>query len=161
MSEGKGVALAILGIVALIAVVGLVLLFSGKMTGNVVAPGAEIYGGYGANKLYGGNYRVQESAPRGAVSYPETYKGGHVANPNQGTYVKGVPVTWEGQVVSVVGGSQSIYREPTRFTTCPAGLDRMGSRQMQSLSDAEFVKCVDGGFGDDSMCCPTYGLDSY
>lgn len=161
MSEGRGVALAILGIVALIAVVGLVLLFSGKMTGQVTAPGAEIYGGYGSNKLYGGSYRVQESAPRGGVSYPDAYKGGYVANPNEGTYVKGVPTTWEGQVVSVVGGSQATYREPTRFTTCPAGMDRMGSRQIQSLSDDEFAKCIAGNFDDDSYCCQTDGLDNY
>ncbi len=42
--EGRGVALAILGIVAVIAVVGLVLLFSGG-TGNVVPPGAKLYPG--------------------------------------------------------------------------------------------------------------------
>jgi hypothetical protein len=43
--EGKGVALAILGIVAVIAVVGLVLLFKGA-TGKFVQPGiAKVYGG--------------------------------------------------------------------------------------------------------------------
>jgi hypothetical protein len=35
--EGKGLALVILGIVALIAIVGLVLLFKGSATGNYVA----------------------------------------------------------------------------------------------------------------------------
>ena len=44
--EGKGVALAILGIVAVIAVVGLILLFTGA-TGQVTASGgsAKVYGG--------------------------------------------------------------------------------------------------------------------
>lgn len=37
MAEGKGLALIILGIVAVIAVVGLVLLFKGGVTGNYVA----------------------------------------------------------------------------------------------------------------------------
>ena len=45
MDEGKGVALAILGIVAVIGVVGLVLLFTGA-TGNYVLPSvAKVYPG--------------------------------------------------------------------------------------------------------------------
>lgn len=46
MADGKGVALAILGIVAVIAVVGLVLLFTGA-TARVASPtsGDKIYGG--------------------------------------------------------------------------------------------------------------------
>ncbi len=159
MSEGRGVALAILGIVALIAVVGLVLLFSGRLTGKVVTN--DIYGGYGANKLYSGGYRAQGDAPRGPVGYPEEYKGGYVSNPNQGSWVKGVPQTWEGQEVVAIGGSQATARVPTKFTTCPAGLDRMGSREMQSLDDDEYSRCVPGGFDDSSMCCPKLGLNPY
>lgn len=47
--EGRGVALAILGIVAVIAVVGLVLLFKGGTTGKVAGTtaGAKVYGGGG------------------------------------------------------------------------------------------------------------------
>lgn len=46
MTEGKGVALAILGVVAVIAVVGLILLFTGA-TGKVAysTAGAKLYGG--------------------------------------------------------------------------------------------------------------------
>lgn len=159
MSEGRGVALAILGIVALIAVVGLILLFSGKMTGRVVT--TEIYGGYGANKLYGGGDRSQEWAPRGSVEYPATYEGGYSSNPYEGSYVKGVPTTWEGQTVAVVGGSQATYREPSRFTTnCPTGLDYYGARQALSLSDDEFNNCI---AADDNKgwCCATEGLNQY
>ena len=43
--EGRGVALAILGVVAVIAVVGLVLLFKGAGTGGYVAPFNKLYGG--------------------------------------------------------------------------------------------------------------------
>jgi len=43
--EGKGVAMAILGIVAVIAVVGLVLLFKGAGTGEYASPYQNIYGG--------------------------------------------------------------------------------------------------------------------
>ena len=42
--EGKGVALAILGVVAVIAVVGLVLLFTGA-TAKVSMPFQKVYGG--------------------------------------------------------------------------------------------------------------------
>lgn len=142
MADSKGVALAIFGIIALIAIVGLVLLFSGKLTGQVVNDPI-----YGLNKVYGGWDRVQQEAPRGSVGEPYA-----------GTWVKGVPYTQEGIPVSVVGGSQARYRVPTPQTTCPASLERMGTRQMQSLSDDEFAKCVDGGFGDGSMCCPMQGL---
>lgn len=41
----RSVALAILGVVAVIAVVGLVLLFSGALTGKVVPVGAKVYPG--------------------------------------------------------------------------------------------------------------------
>jgi hypothetical protein len=149
MSEGRGVALAILGIVALIAVVGLILLFTGKLTGQVVAS-PSVYGGAGANKVYGGWYRVQEESPRGAVR-PDV----GVSNAYEGTWVAGVPYTPEGIPVAVVGGSQAIYRQPTRLTTCPAGLTRMGSRQMQTLTDEEFGMCIAGNFDDGSMCCPS------
>lgn len=53
--EGKGVALAILGIVAVIAVVGLVLLFSGGTGGFV--------GGYGSPKIYPGKVVQGETGP--------------------------------------------------------------------------------------------------
>jgi len=45
--SGKGIALVILGIVAIIAIVGLVLLFTGarKATGEFAVPGAKEYGG--------------------------------------------------------------------------------------------------------------------
>lgn len=53
--EGKGVAMAILGVVAVIAVVGLVLLFKGG-TGSFVQ-------GYGAPKLYPGHVVSGEVGP--------------------------------------------------------------------------------------------------
>ncbi len=49
--EGKGVAMAILGIVAVIAVVGLVLLFTGA-TGKVSAPYQKLYGGVNYGEQY-------------------------------------------------------------------------------------------------------------
>lgn len=44
--ESKGIALAILGVVAVIAIVGLVLLFAGAKTGDIALPSM--------NKVYGG-----------------------------------------------------------------------------------------------------------
>ncbi len=144
MAEGKGVALAILGIVAVIAVVGLIMLFKGG-TGEVVVGGI-----YGPDKTYGGWERAQEGAPRG-----------NVGQPNQGTWVKGVPTTWEGQKVAVVGGSQATYRVPTPLTTCPSGQIRVGSRNIRALSDNEFNSCVLSKIGDGSFCCEFEGLDTY
>jgi hypothetical protein len=70
--EGKGVALAILGIVAVIAVVGLVLLFTGA-TGKVASS-------YGDAKVYGGGEIAhgldQYRDPEGYVRYqtPRPYE---------------------------------------------------------------------------------------
>lgn len=68
--EGKGVALAILGIVAVIAVVGLILLFKGGTTGNVAGTtaGAKIYGGgeiaHGLDQYQDPEGYVRYSTPR-------------------------------------------------------------------------------------------------
>lgn len=62
MAEGKGVALAILGIVAVIAVVGLVLLFSGA-TAKVASSS------YNAMNLYGGNLNRGPEGETGFVRY--------------------------------------------------------------------------------------------
>lgn len=67
--EGKGVALAILGIVAVIAVVGLILLFTGA-TGKVVSSGggAKVYGGgeitHGLDQYRDPEGYVRYSTPR-------------------------------------------------------------------------------------------------
>jgi hypothetical protein len=53
--EGKGIALAILGIVAVIAVVGLVMLFKGGTGGFV--------GGYGSPKVYPGHVVQGDTGP--------------------------------------------------------------------------------------------------
>ncbi len=64
--EGKGIAMAILGIVAVIAVVGLVLLFTGA-TGNMAFPGIpKVYGGVNAGQEF--PYLVDRSAG----GYPQT-----------------------------------------------------------------------------------------
>ncbi len=68
MEEGKGVAMAILGMVAVISVVGLVLLFNGA-TANVVTPGgAKVYGGgeiaHGLDQYQDPGSYVRYSTPR-------------------------------------------------------------------------------------------------
>ncbi len=52
MAEDKGISLTILGVVAVIAIVGLVLLFTGAGTGGYVAPGNKVYGGAIQEKPY-------------------------------------------------------------------------------------------------------------
>ncbi|MEM4247097.1 MAG: hypothetical protein QXR48_03875 [Candidatus Woesearchaeota archaeon] len=76
--EGKGVAMAILGIVAVIAVVGLVLLFTGA-TGKVSAGLPKVYGGVHAGEEFPyltdrsqGGYPQTAGQPD-AVYYPEGF----------------------------------------------------------------------------------------
>ncbi len=68
--EGKGVALAILGIVAVIAVVGLIMLFTGA-TGKFAAGGDKLYGGGGL-----AHGQDQYTDPEGYVRYatPRPYE---------------------------------------------------------------------------------------
>jgi hypothetical protein len=148
MTEGRGVALAILGIVALIAVVGLVMLFSGRMTAKVVA-GDPIYG---VDKLYG--------RPPGQQAI------GSTDNPYSGSWVKGSYAPGAGgvmygeniQPVKVIAGSQADYRVPAEQTkTCPRGLDYFGARQAMSLDDDEYGTCVDA-FDGRGLCCDVSGL---
>ena len=140
--------MAILGIVALIAVVGLILLFSGKLTGKVVVGNSyDSVAGVPAPHLYGRAPGLQDV--------------GSYDNPNSGSWVNGVPQTWEGQTVAVIGGSQAVYRVPSPQTACPPNTLRMGAASMRRLSDDQLSICVDGGFNDGSMCCPTNSLDAF
>ena len=66
--EGKGIALAILGIVAVIAVVGLVLLFTG-VTGKYAVPTDKLYGGGGVTR--GGQDQYHDGFVRYVSNRPE------------------------------------------------------------------------------------------
>lgn len=84
--EGKGVAMAILGIVAVIAVVGLVLLFTGA-TGKWVA------GGPGNPNLYTRQSVIDYYSPEGESPYDyyeyETYRGVAQSRAAVGDYTAG------------------------------------------------------------------------
>lgn len=131
MSEGRGITLAIFGIVALIAIVGLVLLFSGRLTGNV-AYGSTDPGIYGGDKLYGGGQY--------GVELPYT-----VNRP-----VKGVYQTWEGNEVAITGTKRTTTRIPSKWTTCEDG-HRVDVTQLGSMMERG-SSCV---FNVDlnSWCC--------
>ncbi len=140
MSEGRGVALAILGIVALIAVVGLVLLFSGRLTAKVVADDPI----YGISKVYGRSPGEQAIGSE---------------NPNSGSWVTGTPYTWEGQQKVVVGGAQADYRNPSDDDyVCNDGFIKVGSRSILRYGD-DTEGCYPDPSGDGSYCCPASGLD--
>lgn len=150
MAEGRGVVLAILGIVALIAVVGLVLVFSGKSTGQVVLPAR-----YGQDKLYGGGKgQPFESDAPGRAGLP--YSGGWVAG-SPYTTAAGEAYGETKQRKVVVGGKTSLERVPSRYTTCPPGLNRADYTELTGLSDEEFAACI---FNRDlnSWCCPAASL---
>jgi len=95
--EGKGVALAILGIVAVIAVVGLVLLLSSAKTGNVVRAASN---GVTSQKIYGGALDNEE--------LPYT-----INRP-----VKGVYFTPDPNYVSITAIKRGVDKIPSRLTAC-------------------------------------------
>lgn len=130
MSEGRGVAMAILGIVALIAVVGLVLLFSGRLTAKVVA-GDPIYG---VSKLYVPEFRAEERL--------------------EGRLVKGVEYTQEGNIVAEVGGKTAGFRNPANYV-CKPGFNEMGTSEFGSMGEPQ--GCYASGYN--TLCCPESGLD--
>ncbi len=130
MSEARGVALAIFGIVALIAIVGLVLLFSGRLTGKVTNPAL-----YDQDKLYGGGSH--------GIEVPYTIN----------RVVKGVRYTPEFQDVAETGGKRSLERIPSLTTkNCPPKLTYFGARSISAVGE-DFGECIvaDDGKG---WCCP-------
>ncbi len=78
--SSKGVALVILGIVAVIAIVGLVLLFTGakKATGEFAVPGAKEYGG----SIRGVNDPYSRAFTGRALDYPSDMVGNYAGQGN-------------------------------------------------------------------------------
>lgn len=76
MDEGKSIALVILGIVAIMAIIGLVLTFGGGATGKVAYnsqdEGSGVYGNYAARVAAAGD--VSASEEKGAVYTNIKYK---------------------------------------------------------------------------------------
>ena len=81
MVDEKGVSLAILGVVAVIAVVGLVLLFSGAKTGNASDNAPALYGG-GAEP--GRAYQAEASRYGGGRGANSPSLLGHTCDPSIG-----------------------------------------------------------------------------
>ena len=128
MSE-KGVSLAILGVVAVIAVVGLILLFNGA-TANVVVPGV--------SKAYGGALRQGESDLRPIGETPLRYTS-PVENPDLQQYSQ----------------QESYYRASFEFNrdTCPDPVRPV----IFSESRAAHPDCVRSQVKTDLFCCPIGG----
>ena len=139
--SGRGVALAILGIVAVIAIVGLVLLFSGaKKTAQVAT---------GLDKVYGGALK--------GVEYPylesRTVRGGVAATPEgvpvsdeQKAYSEGVPYRTFSRVVDQI---------PTPQTTCGEGFFEVPVQSKERVEASTGLKCSDYVAAIDAYCCPT------
>lgn len=138
--SGRGVALAILGIVAVIAIVGLVLLFSGaKKTAQVAT---------GLDKEYGGAMK--------GVEYPylegRTVKGGVGATPEgvpvsdeQKAYAEGVPYRTFSRVQDQI---------PTPQTTCGAGFFEVSVNNKADFEANTGLKCSEYVAALDAYCCP-------
>jgi len=147
MAEHKGLSLTILGIVAVVAILGLVLLFKTAVTGNQAYPLS-----YGADKLYGGGKTVAQ--------------GG--TEPWTPSWVKGVPVTPENQRVldassnevpgyatARTGIKSATRRQASDFTTCGAGLTEATEFEVeqQGLSGCVYDAWLN------RYCCSTTGLN--
>jgi len=102
-AEQKGLSLTILGIVAVVAILGLVLLFKTAVTGEYAYPLS-----YGGDKLYGGGKTVASQS----------------TEPWTPSWVSGKPVTPEGQ--QVLTGSSN---EPPGITTARTGIKSATRRQ--------------------------------
>ena len=138
--SGRGVALAILGIVAVIAIVGLVLLFSGaKKTAQVSTGLDKVYGGalkgeewpYLEARTIGGGARV---TPEGVPLAEEA-----------AAYAEGVPYRTFSRVQDQI---------PTPQTTCGAGFFEVPVQSKQRVEASTGLKCSDYVAGIDSYCCP-------
>ena len=131
--EGKGIALTILGIVAVIAIVGLVLLFTGAGTGGYVAPGVKVYGGAIKDEPY--PYLVQRKV---AGAYGDQYSA-------QYTQIPDIPQ------------SRSQYKIPTERLGCPSD-----KPYRVSASDVDIVprECTTSEELAGWYCCNEAGVTS-
>jgi hypothetical protein len=135
MEEGKGVSLAILGIVAVIAVVGLVLLFTGA-TGE--------YAAFGLPKVYPGKVVLGETGQ----GFPYLGGGEYVAE-QQGSCTTS-------EMFVQTGGTTGMSYDPN---TCRPGAQRIEiyHRNNKFFGAPDQVVIVDG------FCCtlPTNNLQSF
>ncbi len=147
--EGRGIALAILGIVAVIAVVGLVLLFTGA-TGKMAFPGlAKVYGGVNYGQEF--PYLVDRSAG----GYPQTAGNPDAIYYPQGFYTE-KPVGVELQqnappYASSASGTRSFTAYQRQPGFVPSGQDcfeadgSVGFRCPQGATCITNLKIAEGG----------------
>ena len=143
--SGKGVALAILGIVAVIAIVGLILLFSGaKKTGQVVLAGDKLYGG----SVSDAEYPYLENRPVKGV--PVTPEGIQVAD-EETAYAEAVPYRTYSRVPDKI---------PSGQTTCGEGrFEVSGNFRDSFLRTYPDAQCSDYIATLDAYCCQVPSLN--
>ncbi|MBW2969305.1 hypothetical protein KY314_04295 [Candidatus Woesearchaeota archaeon] len=134
--ESKGIALAILGVVAVIAIVGLVLLFAGaKNTGDVALPQF--------NKVYGG-------ATKGvALPYGEGRAISGAGRPGE-----------EPQVLRIPSRKRGWISIPSDATTCGQYLVKSDYGQ-KLVAESRGLGCSDYIPTLDGYCCEASGLETY
>lgn len=135
--EGRGVALAILGVVAVIAVVGLVLLFAGRTTGKVSAPFAKTYTRSSTSPE---EFPYPYLTDRTAGGFPLAGRAGVRGYPDGDGYAKQQDIPSFG--TTVAQGRESYQRQPEHIPsvqTCAVGTGESGEipcpvyKQMQSI----------------------------
>lgn len=144
--SGRGVALAILGIVAVIAIVGLVLLFSGAKKTAQVAQGLDkVYGGALKGEEY--PYLEGRTVGGGARVTPEGVPFAEEAT----AYAEGVPYRTYSRVPDQIPATQ---------TTCGANFFEVPVQSKQRVEASTGLKCSDYVAAIDSYCCPVPKIET-
>jgi hypothetical protein len=144
---GKGIALVILGIVAIIAIVGLVLLFTGakKAAGEFAVPAAREYGG----AIKGVSYPYARAFPGRAVEVPAYYED-----------ISGLSNEKKGGTVATYGESAK-YKAVSSEISANRGAAEIPSHQSAACQLAEECKnagyCNQAGYVEASQA---YGLNN-
>lgn len=152
--HNKGIAIAIIGIVAVTAIVGLVFLFSVSKTGASFMGGPKIYGGATKGNMFPYTRFMDQQQPvvetpgwEDTVSAPAENVYGGAARAD--LYVGNTMPTVEKQVSSGFRYERELGKIPTTLTTCMAleFKDAAGNRvfapvgvSRNMLQDYEFVK---------------------
>lgn len=130
--ESKGIALAILGVVAVIAIVGLVLLFAGANTGDVALPQY--------NKVYGGAIKGV------ALPYGEGRAISGAGRPGD-----------EPQTLRIPSRKRGFISIPSDATTCGPYLTKTDYGQ-KLVAESRALGCSDYIPTLDGYCCEAPGL---
>jgi hypothetical protein len=143
--EQRNIAFAILGIIGVLAAVGLVITLTGESTGQVVYIPSQ----YGPAKLYGRAPGLQKF---GTIENP--YAQERVVGSDTPGAAWGASYGENPPDVAIVAGHEALYRVPTKQTTCPRGFMRIEPARADKMPEEQMAGCAVYEGGGGSLCCP-------